>query len=66
MAGAIGKSTEVLHAMQNLIKVPEISQAMLELSREMSKVMYSCGEVRVWLCECVCMCVGGTDRGDDG
>ena len=38
MAGAIGKSTEVLHAMQNLIKVPEISQAMLELSREMSKV----------------------------
>ena len=40
MAGAIGKSTEVLHAMQSLIKVPEISQTMLELSREMSKVRW--------------------------
>lgn len=38
MAGAIARSTEVLHAMQNLIKVPEISQAMMELSKEMSKV----------------------------
>ena len=38
MAGAIGKSTEVLHAMQNLIKIPEISQAMMELSKEMTKV----------------------------
>ena len=38
MAGAIGKSTEVLQAMQSLIKVPEISQAMLELSKEMTKV----------------------------
>lgn len=38
MAGAIGRSTEVLHAMQNLIKVPEISQTMMELSKEMAKV----------------------------
>ena len=38
MAGAIGKSTEVLQAMQNLIKVPEISQTMMELSKEMTKV----------------------------
>ena len=38
MAGAIGKSTEVLQAMQSLIKVPEISQTMLELSKEMTKV----------------------------
>ena len=37
MAGAIGKSTEVLQAMQNLIKVPEISQIMMELSKEMTK-----------------------------
>lgn len=38
MAGAIGKSTEVMKAMQDLIKVPEISQAMMELSKEMTKV----------------------------
>ena len=42
MAGAIGKSTEVLQAMQNLIKVPEISQAMMELSKEMTKVSGQC------------------------
>ena len=38
MAGAIGKSTEVMKAMQNLVKVPEIQQSMMELSREMAKV----------------------------
>ena len=38
MAGAIGKSTEVMKAMQNLIRVPEISQSMMELSKEMAKV----------------------------
>ncbi|CAI8058230.1 Charged multivesicular body protein 3 [Geodia barretti] len=37
MVGAIGKSTEVMQAMQSLIKVPEISQVMLELSKEMTK-----------------------------
>lgn len=38
MAGAISKSTEVMHSMQNLIKLPEIRQAMMDLSREMNKV----------------------------
>ena len=37
MAGAIGKSTDVMKAMQSLIKVPEIQQSMMELSREMAK-----------------------------
>ena len=38
MSGAIGKSTEVMHSMQELIKLPEIRDSMMELSREMSKV----------------------------
>ena len=38
MAGSIAKSTEVMKAMQNLIKVPEIQASMMELSKEMSKV----------------------------
>ena len=38
MAGAISKSTEVMHSMQNLVKLPEIRQAMMDLSREMNKV----------------------------
>ena len=42
MAGAIGKSTEVMKAMQNLIKVPEISQTMMELSKEMARVRIFC------------------------
>lgn len=42
MAGSISKSTEVMKAMQNLIKVPEIQASMMELSREMAKVMESC------------------------
>lgn len=39
MAGSIQKSTEVMHSMQSLIKLPEIRDTMMELSREMSKVM---------------------------
>ena len=39
MSGAIGKSTEVMHSMQELIKLPEIRDSMMELSREMSKVI---------------------------
>lgn len=39
MAGAISKSTEVMHAMQDLVKLPEIRQSMMDLSREMSKVI---------------------------
>jgi charged multivesicular body protein 3 len=37
MAGAISKSTDVMKAMQDLVKLPEIRQSMFELSREMSK-----------------------------
>ena len=38
MAGSISKSTDVMKAMQNLIKVPEIQSSMMELSKEMAKV----------------------------
>ena len=37
MAGAIEKSTDVMKGMQNLIRVPEIQQSMMELYKEMSK-----------------------------
>ncbi len=37
MSGSIQKSTEVMAAMRNLIKLPEIQATMMELSREMSK-----------------------------
>ena len=37
MSGSIQKSTEVMAAMQNLIKLPEIQANMMDLSREMSK-----------------------------
>lgn len=40
MAGSIQKSTDVMKAMQNLIKLPEIQSSMMELSKEMSKVYY--------------------------
>ena len=40
MAGAIEKSTDVMKGMQNLIRVPEIQQGMMELSKEMSKVLH--------------------------
>lgn len=38
MSGSIQKSTEVMKAMQGLIRIPEIQGAMMDLSREMSKV----------------------------
>ena len=38
MAGSIQKSTEVMHSMQQLVKLPEIQRAMLDLSKEMAKV----------------------------
>ncbi|KAI5616744.1 charged multivesicular body protein 3, partial [Silurus asotus] len=37
MAGALQKSTEVMKAMQNLVKIPEIQATMRELSKEMMK-----------------------------
>uniref|UniRef100_A0AC35TNU1 Deoxyribose-phosphate aldolase n=1 Tax=Rhabditophanes sp. KR3021 TaxID=114890 RepID=A0AC35TNU1_9BILA len=38
MAGSIKSSTEVMKQMQSLIKIPEISATMREMSREMTKV----------------------------
>lgn len=38
VAGALQKSTEVMKAMQNLVKIPEIQANMRELSKEMMKV----------------------------
>lgn len=38
VAGSLQKSTEVMKAMQNLIKIPEIQATMRELSKEMMKV----------------------------
>ncbi|KAJ8866061.1 hypothetical protein PR048_033585 [Dryococelus australis] len=37
VAGSLQKSTEVMQAIQNLVKVPEVSETMRELSREMMK-----------------------------
>lgn len=38
LAGSLQKSTEVMKAMQSLIKVPEIQATMRDLSKEMTKV----------------------------
>lgn len=37
VAGSLQKSTEVMKAMQNLVKIPEIQATMRELSKEMTK-----------------------------
>ncbi|XP_063240192.1 charged multivesicular body protein 3 [Bacillus rossius redtenbacheri] len=37
VAGSLEKSTEVMQAIQNLIKVPEVAETMRDLSREMMK-----------------------------
>lgn len=37
VAGSLQKSTDVMKAMQNLVKVPEIQATMRELSKEMTK-----------------------------
>ncbi|KAM9354274.1 charged multivesicular body protein 3 [Pholidichthys leucotaenia] len=37
IAGAMEKSTEVMKAMQNLVKIPEIQATMREMSKEMMK-----------------------------
>ncbi|XP_032091064.1 charged multivesicular body protein 3 isoform X4 [Thamnophis elegans] len=37
VAGSLQKSTEVMKAMQNLVKIPEIQSTMRELSKEMMK-----------------------------
>ena len=37
MAGSLAQSTEVMKAMQQLVKLPEISKTMQDMSREMMK-----------------------------
>lgn len=37
VAGSLQSSTEVMKAMQNLVRLPEISQTMREMSMEMTK-----------------------------
>ncbi|XP_054721779.1 charged multivesicular body protein 3-like [Uloborus diversus] len=37
VAGSLEKSTEVMKSMQNLVKIPEISRTMQDLSKEMCK-----------------------------
>ncbi len=39
VAGSLKKSTEVMNAMQTLIRVPEVAATMRELSKEMMKVL---------------------------
>lgn len=39
VAGSLSKSTEVMNAMQNLLKLSDVSETMRELSREMMKVI---------------------------
>jgi len=46
VSGAFEKSTEVMKAMQSLVKVSEVRNNMMELSKEMMKV---CLRVAVWL-----------------
>lgn len=38
IAGALQRSTDVMKAMQSLVKVPEIQATMRDLSKEMMKV----------------------------
>lgn len=38
IAGSLQKSTEVMQAMHNLVRLPEISQTMRDMSREMTKM----------------------------
>lgn len=41
VAGSLQKSTEVMKAMQSLVKIPEIQATMRELSKEMMKVTWA-------------------------
>ncbi len=38
MAGSLQQSTEVMKAMQQLVKLPELQKTMMDMSREMMKV----------------------------
>nr|CAD7426306.1 unnamed protein product [Timema monikensis] len=48
VAGALQKSTEVMQAMQNLVRVPEVAAAMRELSKEMMRVTLSILSQLTW------------------
>lgn len=37
VAGSLAKSTEVMQAMQRLVRVPEVAQTMQDMSKEMMK-----------------------------
>ena len=39
IAGCLSKSTDVMKSMQQLVKMPEIQKTMMEMSKEMMKVM---------------------------
>lgn len=41
VAGSLQKSTEVMTAMQNLVRLTDVSDTMRELSKEMMKVLKS-------------------------
>ena len=39
IAGCLSKSTDVMKSMQQLVKMPEIQKTMMEMSKEMMKVL---------------------------
>ena len=47
IAGCLSKSTDVMKCMQQLVKLPEIQQTMMEMSKEMMKVrIFECDNIR--------------------
>lgn len=52
VAGALQKSTDVMKAMQSLVKIPEIQGTMRELSKEMMKVSHISADTLWPLCYC--------------
>ena len=39
IAGSLSKSTDVMKSMQQLVKMPEVQKTMMEMSKEMMKVI---------------------------
>ena len=39
IAGSLSKSTDVMKSMQQLVKMPEVQKTMMEMSKEMMKVL---------------------------
>ena len=65
IAGALAQSTDVMKAMQALIKLPEMSKTMQEMSKEMMKVGRALC-VFYTLIRLVFSLPGRDHRGDDG